>query len=68
MKTLKAIAFASAHDAIQHSEAQGGEAIRLGGKNLVAAQRAIDRLACAGVPFAYLGVDESNRLVTVPVN
>jgi hypothetical protein len=41
--------------------------IRLDGKTLVVRQQDADRLAAAGVAFAYLGNRES-RIVTVPVN
>jgi hypothetical protein len=65
---LRAVEFPSAHEAIQYSEADGrGTAIHLGGKNLVVAEADAERLAAAGVYFAYL-FDHRGRVVTVPVN
>lgn len=70
---FKAIEFPTAHEAIQHTFASGqGEAILLGGKSYVAEQAEIDRLAAAGVEFAYLCdhemPDGTHRIITVPVN
>lgn len=70
---FKAIEFPTAHEAIQWTNASGkGEAILLGGKNYVAEQTEIDRLAAAGVEFAYLCdhemPDGTHRIITVPVN
>jgi hypothetical protein len=64
---FEAIEFSTVHEAIQHSEAAGGEAIRLHGKNLVVSQQGAERLAAAGVSFAWLG-DHDGQIVTVPVN
>ncbi|GIK10600.1 MAG: hypothetical protein KA383_20180 [Phycisphaerae bacterium] len=69
---FKAIEFPTAHEAIQWTYASGkGEAILLGGKNYVAEQTEIDRLATAGVEFAYLCdhemPDGTHRIITVPV-
>lgn len=75
MKTIeiKATEFPTAHEAIQWTDANGkGEAIRLNGKNYVAEQAEIDRIAAAGVEFAYLCdhemLDGTHRIMTVPVN
>ncbi len=70
---LKAIEFPTAHEAIQWTYASGeGEAITLRGKRYVAARAEIDRLAAAGVAFAYLCdhemTDGTHRIITVPVN
>ncbi len=70
---IKAIEFPTAHEAIQWTYASGkGEAILLRGKNYVAEQSEIDRLAAAGVEFAYLCdhemPDGTHRIITVPVN
>jgi hypothetical protein len=47
-------------------------AVRVEGKNLVVARDEADRLAAAGVEFAYLCdhemPDGEHRIVTVPVN
>ena len=68
-----AIECESATDAIQEANAGGfGEAIQLGGKPMVVPQADCDRLAAAGVGFAYLCdhemPDGSFRIMTVPVN
>ena len=66
--TFRAIEFPSAHEAIQHTAVDGrGEAIRLGGTNLVVSEADADRLAAAGVAFAYL-CDCDGQMLTVPVN
>ena len=63
----------SMSDAIQWSNASGqGEAILLDGNPVVVPQTDIDRLAAAGVEFAYLCdhelPDGTRRIVTVPIN
>lgn len=68
----QAIEFETAHEAIQWTEASGkGVAILLDGPKVVE-QQDVDRLAAAGVEFAYLHdhemPDGSHRIVTVPVN
>ena len=70
---VQAIECESNSEAIQHASASGrGEAILLGGKPMVVPQADCDRLAAAGVEFAYLCdhelADGSHRIVTVPVN
>ena len=70
---FKAIEFPTAHEAIQWTYASGkGEAILLRGKHYVAEQSEIDRLAAAGVEFAYLCDHEmpngTHRIITVHVN
>ena len=59
--------FATAGEAIRFAAANRPVAIRLEGKNLVVRQEDADRLAAAGVEFAYLH-DHEGRIVTVPVN
>lgn len=71
--TIRAIEYDNASEAIQHMDAAGwGEAITIGGKYLVVEQAEANRLATAGVEFAYLHdhemPDGSHRLITVPVN
>ena len=68
----QAIEFETAHEAIQWTEASGkGVAILLNGPKVVE-QQDVDRLAAAGVEFAYLHdhemPDGSHRIVIVPVN
>ncbi len=70
---FKAIEFKTAGEAIQWTEADGrGKAVRLDGKNYVMEEAEADRLAAAGVEFAYLCdhemPDGTFRIVTVPVN
>ena len=70
--TIEAIEFESAVEATQYADARGREAILLSGKTLVIAQREADRLAEAGIEFAYLCdhemPDGTYRIMTVPVN
>ena len=70
---IHAIECESKIDALQWADASGqGEAILLQGKPLVVPQSDLDRLAAAGVEFAYLCdydmPDGSYRIMTVPVN
>ena len=63
----------SMSDAIQWANASGqGEAILLDGSPAVVPQTDIDRLAAAGVEFAYLCdhemPDGTHRIVSIPVN
>jgi hypothetical protein len=64
---FEAVEFPTAHEAIQHAEAAGGEAIRLDDKYLVLRQDDADRLTAAGVAFAWM-CDHEGQIVTVPVN
>ena len=70
--TIEAIEFDNASDAVQYAEAGGRHAIRLDGKHFVVTRREADRLAEAGIEFAYLCdhemPDGSFRIMTVPVN
>lgn len=73
MTTIRGIEFGTANGAIQHAEASGrGEAIAVGGKYLVVEKAEAERLAAAGVAFAYLCVhdlpDGTDRVVTIPIN
>jgi len=70
---FQAIEFETVPEALQWTD--GGEcgvAVRLGGKNYVMDRVEADRLAAAGVEFAFLHdhqmPDGSRRFVTVPVN
>jgi hypothetical protein len=70
---FQGVEFDTAGEAIQHTYASGcGVAICVDGRNLVVEQAEADRLAAAGVEFAYLCdyelPDGSRRVVTVPVN
>lgn len=71
---FNAIAFDTADEALQHYYASGyGDAvIALGGRYYVTRDAEADRLAAAGVEFAYVCdhemPDGTFRIVTVPVN
>jgi hypothetical protein len=70
---FKAIEFETAHEAIQWTYASGrGAAVLLDGKHYVMERAEADRLAAAGVEFAYLCdhemPDGTHRIITVPVN
>jgi hypothetical protein len=71
--TYQAIECESMSDALQWADASGqGEAVLIGGEPKVVPQSDLDRLAEAGVSFAYLHShqmpDGSYRIVTVTVN
>jgi len=70
---ISGIEFANASEALQHVEAGGrGVAVLVGGRHLVVEQAEADRMAAAGVHFAYLVdhelPDGTRRVMTVPVN
>jgi len=71
---FEAIELTSAGEALQHANADPrmDTAILLGGKHYATAKATSERLAAAGVEFAYLHdhemPDGSWRVVTVPVN
>ncbi len=65
MHDFESLEFATANEAIRFAAANRPVAIRLEGRNLVVCQDDADRLAAAGVTFAYLH-DHEGR--TVPVN
>ena len=70
---FKAIEFKTVCEAIQWTEAgECGVAVRLDGKNYVMERAEAQRLAAAGVEFAYLHDHEmpngEHRIVTVPIN
>ena len=54
---LKFLEFPSAIEAVQHATTNGGKAILMGGRNLVASEADAQYLAALGVGFAYLGND-----------
>jgi hypothetical protein len=70
--TFNAIEFPSVFEALQHTEAEGGEAVLLDGRNFVMTQSEADRIAAAGIEFAYLVdhemPDGEYRIMTIPVN
>jgi hypothetical protein len=68
--TIRATEHPSAHEAIQHLDVSDDDrAVLIDGKYLTLKQAEADRLAEAGVEFAYLFHHESTgRVMTVPVN
>ena len=68
MNQIEGIEFDTANEAIQYTHAAGyGTAVRIDGKNLVIRQDDADRMAGAGVEFAYL-CDHEGRIVHIPRN
>jgi hypothetical protein len=66
--TIRATEHQNAHEAIQHLDVSGDDhAILLDGKYLTARQAQIDKIATAGIAFAYL-VDHDGTIMTIPVN
>lgn len=65
---IDAIAFPTADEALQHTNAIGlGSAISLGGETLVVSEVEAKRLEAAGIQFAYL-CERQGRIVTIPTN
>ena len=64
---IKAIEFETAHQAMSHAAAEGGEAILINGKRMVVSEHTARRLEEAKVECAYL-CDHGGRIVTIPVN
>ena len=66
--TIRATEHRNAHEAIQHLDASGDDhAILVGGKYLTVTQAEVERIAAAGIEFAYL-VDHHGKIMTIPVN
>jgi hypothetical protein len=70
--TFKAYEFANAHEAIQHADAEGGEAVLVFGRHMVVDSATLDMLYTAGVEFAHLCdhemPDGTHRIITVPID
>ena len=68
MSTIEfnAIEFNTAHEAVQHAEAAGGEALLVHGRHMVVDSATLDMLHAARAEFAYL-CEHDGRIVTVPV-
>jgi hypothetical protein len=60
-------AFATAAEAVRYARAHRPVAITVGGRHLVVTAAEAERLAAAGIEFAYLA-ECDGRIVTVPVN
>ena len=66
--TIRATEHLSAHEAIQHLGVSGDDhAILVGNKYLTLKQAEAQRIAAAGVEFAYL-VHHHGKIMTIPVN
>ena len=66
--TIRATEHTNAHEAIQHLDVSGDDhAILLDGKYLTAKQAEVEKIAAAGVEFAYLA-DHHGKIMTIPVN
>ena len=58
----------TAHEALQHLEVSGDDyAILVGGMYLSVKKAEVERIAAAGIEFAYL-VDHHGKIMTIPVN
>ncbi len=66
--TIQATEHPSAHEAVQHLDVSGDDhAILVGNKYLTVKTAEAERIAAAGVEFAYL-VDHHGKIMTIPVN
>ena len=66
--TIRATEHPSAHEAIQDLDVSGDDhAILVGQKYLTLTQAEVERIAAAGVEFAYL-VDRDGTIMTIPIN
>ena len=66
--TIRATEHPSAHEALQHLDVSGDDhAILVGGKYLTVTKAEAERIAAAGIEFAYL-VDHHGKIMTIPVN
>jgi hypothetical protein len=66
--TIRATEHRSAHEAIQHLDVSGDDvAILVASRYLTARQAEVEKIAAAGIEFAYL-VDHHGKIMTIPVN
>jgi hypothetical protein len=66
--TIRATEHTSAHEAIQHLDVSGDDhAILVDRKYLTLTRAEAQRIASAGIEFAYL-VDRDGTIMTIPVN
>ena len=66
--TILATEHRTAHEALQHLDVSGDDhAIFVGDKYLTVAQAEAERIAAAGIEFAYL-VEHEGQIMTIPVN
>jgi hypothetical protein len=65
--TIQAIEHRNAHEAIQHLAVSGDDhAVLFDGRYLTLKQAEVEKIAAAGVEFAYL-VDHHGKIMTIPV-
>jgi hypothetical protein len=66
--TIRGTEHPSAHEAIQHLDVSGDDhAILVDNKYLTLKQAEAEKIATAGIEFAYL-VDHQGKIMTIPVN
>ena len=66
--SIRATEHPSAREALQHPDASGDDhAILVGNKYMTLKHAEAERIAAAGVEFAYL-VDHHGKIMTIPVN
>jgi hypothetical protein len=66
--TIRATEHRSANDALQYLQVSGDDdAILVANKYLTAKRAEVERIAAAGIEFAYL-VDHQGKIMTIPVN
>jgi len=66
--TIRATEHPNAHEAIQHLDVSGDDhAILVGARYLTVTKAEAERIAAAGIEFAYL-VDHHGKIMTIPVN
>ncbi len=66
--TIRATKHCTADEAIQHLDVSGDDhAILVGDKYLTLKQDEAEKIAAAGIEFAYL-IDHHGQIMTIPVN
>jgi len=66
--TIRATEHRNAHEALQHLDVSGDDhAIRVGNKHLTVTHAEMERIAAAGIEFAFL-VEHGGQIMTIPVN
>ena len=66
--TIRATEHPNAHEAIQHLDVSGDDhAVAVGNRYLTLRQAEVEKIAAAGIEFAYL-VTHDGQIMTIPVN
>jgi len=66
--TIRATEHRNAHEALQHLDVSGDDhAILVGDKHLTVTHVEMERIAAAGIEFAFL-VEHAGQIMTIPVN